>query len=125
MLTAAVLAGGLSHSTSARTSKLEICQRQGAAAQTPTSSPTPAEDEGKKRKPGGGGGVDTLVMTGTVNNDGTQFVSDRDNKTWKIQNPHALRGNMGQKVELKGHFNEAANTVRVDTVASSSNTNKK
>jgi hypothetical protein len=121
-LTAALLIGGLVHAASALTGELGIGQLQGAAAQ-PT--PTPDQNEDKKKKPGGGGGVDTLVMTGTVSNDGTQFVSDTDNQTWKIQNPQAMRGNVGHKVKVKGHFNAAANTVRVDKVASSSNADKK
>jgi len=44
-------------------------------------------------------------LKGTIKADGEKysFVSDKDKKSWEVQNPEALKGHEGHHVELKAH----------------------
>jgi len=40
-------------------------------------------------------------LSGTVGNGGQALISDKDNKTWKVANPSALKDNEGLHVTVK------------------------
>jgi hypothetical protein len=45
------------------------------------------------------------TIKGTVKAEGdkVQFVADKDNKTWDVMNPEALKGHEGHHVAVKAH----------------------
>jgi hypothetical protein len=58
----------------------------------------------------------TVSLSGKVSNDGKMFVSDKDNKSWTVSNPDALKGHEGHDVMLKAHVDEAKNEIHVVAV---------
>jgi membrane protein implicated in regulation of membrane protease activity len=56
-----------------------------------------------------------VTVSGTVGADGTTFV-DKDNKSWTVTNPEALKGHEGHEVTLTAHMNAAKNAVHVVSV---------
>ena len=43
-------------------------------------------------------------MVGNISQDGTTFTADKGNKTFKLQNPEAVKGHEGHHVKLNAHF---------------------
>jgi hypothetical protein len=43
-------------------------------------------------------------MVGTISQDGTSFTTDKGNKTFKLQNPDAVKGHEGHHVKLNAHY---------------------
>ena len=56
-----------------------------------------------------------VTVSGTVGADGTTFV-DKDNKSWTVTNPEALKGHEGHEVTLKAHEDAAKNEIHVVSV---------
>jgi membrane protein implicated in regulation of membrane protease activity len=56
-----------------------------------------------------------VTVSGTVGADGTTFV-DKDNKSWTVTNPEALKGHEGHEVTLTAHVDAAKNAVHVVSV---------
>ena len=54
-------------------------------------------------------------ITGKISDDGKTFVSDKDGKSWTINNPDLVKGHEGHHVTLKAHV--AADTNSVDVVS--------
>lgn len=52
-------------------------------------------------------------LTGKISDDGKTFVSDKDGKSWSIDNPEAVKGHEGHHVTLKAHVSADAGTVEV------------
>ena len=52
-------------------------------------------------------------LTGKISDDGKTFVSDKDGKSWSIDNPDAVKGHEGHHVTLKAHVSADAGTVNV------------
>jgi hypothetical protein len=57
-----------------------------------------------------------VTVSGKIGDDGKSFVSDKDNKTWTVSNPEALKGHEGQEVKIKAHEDAAKNEVHVISV---------
>ena len=57
-----------------------------------------------------------MIVSGKVSADGKMFVSDKDNKTWTISNPEALKGHEGHHVSVKAHIDAAKNEIQVSSV---------
>ena len=57
-----------------------------------------------------------LSVSGKVSEDGKMFVSDKDNKTWTISNPEAVKGHEGHHVAVKAHVDAAKNEIHVTSV---------
>ena len=57
-----------------------------------------------------------MTVSGKVSADGKMFVSDKDNKTWTICNPEALKGHEGHHVSVKAHIDAAKNGIQVSSV---------
>ena len=57
-----------------------------------------------------------MTVSGKVSADGKMFVSDKDNKTWRISNPEALKGHEGHHVSVKAHIDAAKNEIQVSSV---------
>ncbi len=57
-----------------------------------------------------------VALSGKVSDDGKSFVSDKDNKSWTVDNPDALKGHEGHEVTLKAHVDEAKNVIHVASV---------
>jgi membrane protein implicated in regulation of membrane protease activity len=53
-----------------------------------------------------------VTVSGTVGADGMTFI-DKDNKTWTVTNPEALKGHEGHEVTLTAHTDAAKNEVHV------------
>ena len=56
-----------------------------------------------------------VTVTGKVSADAKTFV-DKDNKSWTVTNPEALKGHEGHEVTLKAHVDAAKNEVHVVSV---------
>jgi hypothetical protein len=52
-------------------------------------------------------------IKGTISDDGKSFTSDKDNKSWTIQNPEAVKGHEGHHVVLSAHVYPDKNEVHV------------
>ena len=52
-------------------------------------------------------------VMGKISDDGKTFTSDKDNKTWTIQNPDAVKGHEGHHVVLTAHVYPDKNEVHV------------
>ncbi len=57
-----------------------------------------------------------VSLSGKVSDDGKMFVSDKDNKSWTINNPEALKGHEGHHVTVKGHLDADKNEIHVTSV---------
>ncbi|MFZ0902255.1 MAG: hypothetical protein WB616_24255 [Candidatus Sulfotelmatobacter sp.] len=57
-----------------------------------------------------------MTVSGKVSDDGKMFVSDKDNKTWTVSNPEALKGHEGHHVTVKAHLDAAKNEIQVSSV---------
>ncbi len=57
-----------------------------------------------------------VTLSGKVGDDGKSFVSDKDNKSWTVSNPEALKGHEGQEVKIKAHEDAAKNEIHVVSV---------
>ena len=56
-----------------------------------------------------------VSLSGKVSADGKTFV-DKDNKSWTVSNPDALKGHEGHEVTLKVHEDAAKNGIHVVSV---------
>jgi len=57
-----------------------------------------------------------VSMSGKVSDDGKMFVSDKDNKSWTINNPEALKGHEGHHVTVNAHLDADKNEIHVTSV---------
>jgi hypothetical protein len=57
-----------------------------------------------------------VTLSGKVSDDGKSFVSDKDNKSWTVSNPDALKGHEGHEVKVKAHEDAAKNEIHVVSV---------
>lgn len=56
-----------------------------------------------------------VTLTGKISADAKTFV-DKDNKSWTVTNPEALKGHEGHEVTLKAHVDSAKNEIHVVSV---------
>ena len=56
-----------------------------------------------------------VSLSGKISDDGKTFV-DKDNKTWTVSNPEALKGHEGHEVILKAHEDTAKDEIHVVSV---------
>jgi len=56
-----------------------------------------------------------VTVSGTVSANGKTFV-DKENKSWTVTNPEALKGHEGHEVTLTAHVDAAKNEVHVVSV---------
>jgi hypothetical protein len=52
-------------------------------------------------------------IMGKISDDGKTFVSDKDGKSWTIENPDAVKGHEGHHVTLTAHVHADKNEVHV------------
>ena len=57
-----------------------------------------------------------VTLSGKVGDDGKSFVSDKDNKSWTVSNPDALKGHEGHEVKIKANQDVAKNELHVVSV---------
>ncbi len=57
-----------------------------------------------------------VSVTGKVSDDRKMFMSDKDNKSWTVSNPEALKGHEGHHVTVKAHVDAAKNEIHVTSV---------
>jgi hypothetical protein len=82
-----------------------------AVAQYTTQPGTMNQESAKAEK----ASAKAVTLSG-ISADGRTFVSDKDNKTWTVSNPEALKGHEGHEVTLKAHVDEAKNEIHVTSV---------
>jgi len=54
-------------------------------------------------------------LMGKISDDG-KSLTDKDGKSWSIDNPDAVKGHEGHEVTLRGDVDTAANTIHVKSV---------
>ena len=74
-----------------------------------------AQDTMKQDNMKAGASAKAASITGKISDDGKTFVSDKDGKSWTINNPDAVKGHEGHHVTLKAHV--AADSSTVDVVS--------
>ena len=81
---------------------------QGSSAQTSDQQGTSADQSASKK-------ADAKLhhIKGTIGQDGKSFTSDKDNKTWSIMNPEAVKGHEGHHVRLEAHVYPDKEAVHV------------
>jgi hypothetical protein len=52
-------------------------------------------------------------LKGKISDDGKSLTTDKDNKTYTIENPDAVKGHEGHDVRIRGHVDTANNSVHV------------
>jgi hypothetical protein len=57
-----------------------------------------------------------VTLSGKIGDDGKTFVSEKDNKSWTISNPEAVKGHEGHEVKIHAHENAATNELHVTSV---------
>ncbi len=60
-----------------------------------------------------GTSMKAVSITGKISDDGKMFVSDKDSKSWTINNPDAVKGHEGHHVTLQAHVDADKNEVHV------------
>src|ERR1700686_4015189 len=60
-----------------------------------------------------GTSMKAVSITGKISDDGKMFVSDKDSKSWTINNPDAVKGHEGHHVTLQAHVDANKNEVHV------------
>ncbi len=80
-------------------------QQSGAGQSTTTEKAT------SKKK-----GTKTEHLKGKISDDGKTFTADKNNQTYTITNPDAVKGHEGHDVRLKGHVDPSANSIDVTSV---------
>jgi pentapeptide MXKDX repeat protein len=58
----------------------------------------------------------SVHLMGKIGEDGKTFVGDKDNKTWKVSNPEALKGHEGHHVQVKAHVDADKDEIHVMSV---------
>src|SRR5438093_2308510 len=52
-------------------------------------------------------------LKGKIGDDGKSFTSDKDGKSWTIENPEAVKGHEGHDVKVRAHVDVANNSIHV------------
>jgi pentapeptide MXKDX repeat protein len=55
-------------------------------------------------------------LSGTVGSDGTTLVTDKDQKSWTVQNPEVFKGHEGHHVRVRAHVYPDKNSIHVMSV---------
>ena len=55
-------------------------------------------------------------VTGKISDDGKSFVSDKDGKSWTIDNPEAVKGHEGHHVVLNATVDPSNGSVHVSSL---------
>jgi hypothetical protein len=58
-------------------------------------------------------GSKAVKIVGKISDDGQMFVSDKAGKSWKIENPDAVKGHEGHHVVLTAHVYPNKNEIHV------------
>jgi hypothetical protein len=84
-----------------------------------------AQDTGTQQPSGAAQGTATPTkekgaklqhLKGKISDDGKSFTTDKDNKTYTIENSDAVKGHEGHDVRLSGHVDSGANSIHVTSV---------
>jgi hypothetical protein len=59
------------------------------------------------------GATKAVSVVGKISDDGKAFVSDKDGKSWAIDNPDAVKGHEGHHVVLKAQVDPSSGNVHV------------
>jgi hypothetical protein len=82
-------------------------QSAGASQSTTNQTPT-TEKTGATSKVG--------HLKGKISDDGKTLTSDKDNKSYTIENADAVKGHEGHEVRLTGHVDSSNNSIHVTKV---------
>jgi predicted lipid-binding transport protein (Tim44 family) len=93
-------------------------QSQSSQSQTQPQQPSTSSSSGSQATPQSSTGTQNdKHMTGKVSSDGKTFTSDKDSKSYAVDNPDALKGHEGQPVALVVRMDPDTNTLHILTVA--------
>ena len=77
------------------------------------SSAVVAQDTMKPDTMKSGASMKATSVAGKISDDGKTFVSDKDGKSWTIDNADAVKGHEGHHVILKAHLDTDKNAAHV------------
>lgn len=77
-----------------------------------------AQEMGKAASTDKAAAAPLKTLKGTVKADGDKltFVNDKDQKSWDVMNPEALKGHEGHHVQLSAHVYADKNAIHVMSV---------
>jgi len=81
---------------------------QEAGTQQPSGSTTTSTTKTKAAK--------LQHLRGKISDDGKSIITDKDNKTYTIQNSDAVKGHEGHDVRLSGHIDASNDSIHVTAV---------
>ena len=81
---------------------------QEAGTQQPSGSATTSTTKTK--------GAKLQHLTGKISDDGKSFTTDKENKSYTIENSDAVKGHEGHDVRLSGHVDASNNSIHVTSV---------
>jgi hypothetical protein len=55
-------------------------------------------------------------LSGKISDDGKSFTTDKENKTYTIENSDAVKGHEGHDVRVSGHVDASNNSIHVTSV---------
>jgi len=55
-------------------------------------------------------------LKGKISDDGKSFTSDKDGKSWTIENPDAVKGHEGHDVKVRAHVDAANTSIHVTSL---------
>src|SRR5438093_5167960 len=85
-----------------------ITQQSGDQQGAMTPSTEQTSSAGKKA-----GHAKLSRLKGKISDDGKSFTSDKDGKSWTIENPDAVKGHEGHDVKVRAHVDVANNSIHV------------
>jgi hypothetical protein len=95
-----------------------LCLTVGTIAQDAGAAQQSADQTGTKQTPMTEKSATSKVrhVTGKISDDGKTVTSDKDNKSYTIDNPDAVKGHEGHEVRLSGHIDASNNSIHVTKV---------
>ena len=64
-------------------------------------------------------------LKGKISDDGKTFTSDKDSKSWTIENPEAVKGHEGHEVSVRAHVDADKNSINVMSLKMAGDKGKK
>ena len=95
---------------------LKIRGSSQAQIRVPVLRPQPPRARRKAPRKWHKGGAGLTRLKGKISDDGKSITTDKDSKTWTIENPDAVKGHEGHDVKIKGHVDTANNSIHVTSL---------
>src|SRR6266478_2638097 len=90
--------------------------KQDSTSQDTSSQDSMKHDDAMAKDSAKAGKAKLRKLSGTVGSDGATFVTDKDQKSWTVENPEVFKGHEGHHVSVRAHVNPDKNSIHVTSV---------